>query len=98
MKSILFRDVERCYLCGKNFGNDPCDIHHVFEGRNRKNSEKYGLKIPLHHFECHIFGENSVHKNAEVAKTIKAEAQTKAMEYYGWSVEDFISIFGRNYL
>ena len=29
---------------------------------------------------------------------LKAIAQRKAMEYYGWDVDTFRSIFGKNYL
>jgi hypothetical protein len=78
---------------------EPLDCHHVFNGtRNKKKSEKYGLKVYLHHSKCHIFGKDSVHGNAEVDKTLKAMVQKRAMQYYGWSVEDFINIFGKNYL
>lgn len=47
-----------CALCGKpGTGLDPLDKHHIFGGSNRRNSERYGLVVPLHHYECHIFGE-----------------------------------------
>ena len=77
---------------------EPLDCHHVFGGANRKNSEKYGLKVYLHHSKCHIFGENSVHQNAKISNKLKAISQRKAMEYYGWDVDTFRSIFGKNYL
>ena len=77
---------------------EPLDCHHVFGGANRKNSEKYGLKVYLHHRKCHIFGKNSVHQNNELNNKLKAIAQRKAMEYYDWDVDTFRSIFGKNYL
>lgn len=67
----------------------------VFGGANRKLSEKYGLKVYLHHHKCHLHG---VHKNAELNKMLKAKVQELAMNYYGWSVDDFRKIFGKSYI
>lgn len=97
-KSILQEEIKYCFLCGQNPCGDPLDEHHIFSGANRTLSEKYGLKVYLHHNKCHIFGKHSVHQNAEVGKKVKAFAQQKAMEHYGWSVEDFIRIFGKSYI
>ena len=91
-------DREHCYLCGMNTNLEPLDEHHIFGGANRKLSEKYGLKVYIHHHKCHIFGKNSVHQNAEINNTLKAKAQQVAMEHYGWTVEDFRKIFGKSYL
>lgn len=98
MKSIIQDNKNFCYLCGRNRNFEPIDEHHVFTGSNRGLSEKYGLKVYLHHYTCHIFGVNSVHQNREIADKLKREAQESAMQYYGWSERDFIKIFGRNYL
>lgn len=82
-----------------NGSADKLDVHHIFGGyANRQKSEKYGLVVPLHHSTCHELGKNAVHNNAEIMKKLRREAQLKAMEYYGWSIEEFIKIFGRNYL
>lgn len=81
-----------------NTNLEPLDEHHVFGGANRKKSEKYGLKIYIHHNKCHIFGENSVHKNAKVDRAVKKVAQKRAMKRYGWSIEEFREIFGKNYI
>lgn len=97
-KSIIQTDKSRCFLCGGTANLEPLDCHHCFAGSNRKLSEKYGLKVYLHHNRCHIFGVNSVHQNAKIDRAVKEVAQKKAMEYYGWSKEDFIKKFGRNYL
>lgn len=97
-KSILQEDKSYCFICGKNaratyYGLDE---HHCFFGcSNRAKSEKYGLKIYICHDTCHL---NGVHKDAEINREVKQQAQRKAMEHYGWSVEDFIKIFGKNYL
>lgn len=98
IKSIMQTDKTHCFLCGMNAFIEPLDLHHIFNGADKKKSEKYGLMVYLHHNKCHIFGENSVHGNAKVERELKAFAQEKAMEYYGWTVEDFMKIFGRNYI
>lgn len=99
MKSIIQKDRERCYLCGRPASfYDPLDEHHVFFGPFRKKSEQYGLKVYLHHTTCHIFGKNAVHANATACRALQADVQRQAMNHYGWAVEDFIKMFGRNYV
>lgn len=99
MHSIIQKDKTHCFLCGRNSNFEPLDEHHVFYGTaNRKKSEKYGLKVYIHHNSCHIFGKNSVHRNAGVDRALKEVVQKRAMQHYGWTVQDFIRIFGRNYL
>ena len=100
MKSIIQEDRERCYLCGMGTYFEPLDEHHVFGGTaNRKLSEKYGLKVYLHHSRCHIFNpKTAVHQNAKINNALKAKVQEIAMEHYGWTVEEFIKIFGKSYL
>ena len=98
-KSILQTDKRRCYLCGQPATwNDPLDKHHVFGGARRKKSEKYGLTVYLHHSNCHIYGKYSVHRNGMVSRALKAEAQRKSMQHYGWSEDDFRQIFEKSYL
>ena len=97
-KSIIQEDTEHCFLCGMNSNFEPLDCHHVFSGANRDKSERYGLKVYIHHFSCHIFGKESVHKNAKVNKALRAKVQKIAMEHYGWSIDDFRKIFGKNYI
>lgn len=98
MESIIQADRDHCFLCGMNRNLEPLDCHHVYGASNRKKSEKYGLKVYLHHNKCHIFGKESVHGNAEIDKSLKAIVQRRAMQFYGWDEEEFISIFGKNYL
>jgi hypothetical protein len=70
----------------------------VFYGANRKKSDQYGLVVYLHHNKCHIFGENAVHKNAEIDRALKKLVQQRAMQHYDWDEQKFIEIFGKNYL
>lgn len=94
MQSVI-QSEKRCFLCGRRINLDE---HHVFFGKNRKLSEKYGLKVYLCHEDCHIFGKNAVHNNAEICRKLQREVQAQAMEHYNWTAEDFIRIFGKSYL
>lgn len=86
-----------CYLCGAN-GALKLDRHEIFGGPYREKSKRLGLWVLLCHHECHIFGPLAAHNNASTALRLKQEAQRRAMEAYGWSIEDFIREFGKNYL
>ena len=63
----------------------------------RERSEQYGLVVRLCHY-CHNEPPNGVHQNREIRRKLQAYAQKKAMERYGWSVEEFIEKFRKNYL
>lgn len=89
---------KECYLCGRNGMTDPLDCHHVFNGAYRDKSEKYGLKVYLCHSHCHIFGELAAHRCRATADYLKAEGQKAFMEHYSKTKEDFMRIFGRNYI
>ena len=93
-KSIIQKE-KKCFICGKNGGYWGLDRHHCFGNANRNKSEKFGLVVWLCHDECHL---NGVHKNAELNRMVQAKAQQKAMRHYGWTTEEFIKIFGKNYL
>ena len=93
-KSILQEDQEGCFLCGSH---QWLEEHHIFGGANRHLSEKYGLKALLCHW-CHNEPPNGVHHNHETRLHLQQMAQQRAMLHYRWSVDDFILIFGKNYL
>ena len=94
MKSIMQNDKE-CYLCGATHN---LEMHHIIEGTaNRKNSEEQGLKVWLCQ-ECHK-GNDGVHKNAMKAINLKKEAEIMWLQYdWARSIQDFVNIFGKNYL
>lgn len=87
-----------CWLCGKNGRTDPLDRHHIFGGSRRTKSEKLGLVVDLCHFECHEYGKNAVHNNRETMQALHEYGQRKAMEEQGWTTEQFIVEFGKNYI
>ncbi len=90
--------MKTCFFCGGNGSHDPLDKHHIFNGAYRNKSEKYGLFVYLCHHEHHIFGREAVHQNYEKMLELKKWGQRKAMREQGWTREEFIWEFGRNYL
>lgn len=71
--------------------------HEVFFGVNRQKSIKYGLVVFLTP-ELHNLSKNGVHFNKKFDTYLKKLGQKTAMDYYNWSLEDFMKIFGRSYL
>lgn len=88
----------KCWLCGRNGSADPLDRHHIFPGKNRELSEKYNLTVYLCHADCHIFGPNAVHRNPYTRRMLQAWGQDNAMREHGWTTEQFIKKFGKNYM
>ena len=97
MESIIQKE-KKCSFCDSVSGG-ICGLesHHIFPGSNRKWSEKYGLKVWLCGDEHHRNGPWSVHQNREAANRLKAIGQAKFEETYG-TRQDFVRIFGRNYI
>lgn len=95
MKSIL-QTRKECFLTGKV---GKLHEHHVFGAGLRKTSEKYGLKIWLVP-ELHNMAPdgNDVHHNRQLSDSIKKYAQKMAMFHYGWSMNDWMRLFHKNYL
>ena len=93
MDSII-QNVKECYVC---HSRGLLHSHHIYAGGKRQLSEKYGLKIWLCPSD-HNMSDRGIHFNPMLDSQVKAMAQRKAMEHYGWSEEDFIKIFRRNYL
>lgn len=91
MKSIM-QQFKCCYVCNRQ---TYLQEHHVFFGTaNRKQSEKYGLKVWLC-FEHHL-GNEGVHHNSDLNAWLKRKGQEVFEETH--TREEFISIFGKNYL
>jgi len=92
-------DEFTCWLCGRNGDMGKLDRHEIyresFGGADRKRSKGFGLWVYLCHNRCHLHG---VHANHELDLKLKREGQRVAMEHYGWTTEEFIEVFGKNYL
>ena len=85
--SILTSDLEHCVICKSKKNH----LHEVLFGRNRTNSIKYGLVIPLcsmHHIE--------MHRNKAWQEYWHKKGQQAFITYY--PDIDFIDIFKMNYL
>ena len=92
LKSVIQSEKE-CYICGTNYN---LQSHHCIYGTsNRKQSEKYGLKVWL--CQEHHTGNMGVHFNKTIDLQLKRTAQKYFEEHYG-SREEFRNIFGRSYL
>lgn len=86
--SVFTDDLEHCILCGKKKN----DLHEVFGGRNRLNSIKYNLVLPLCR-ECHSLNQSNPFFNDYWHR--------QGQEYFECNIstrDDFIRIFRRNYL
>jgi len=90
--SIITEDWEHCFICGCS---NNLQKHHVMFGTaNRKQSEKYGLTIPLC-MDCHL-GHKGIHNNNQLDIYIKMYAQIKFEINY--SHELWVKVFMKNYL
>lgn len=99
--SIITDKMDRCIVCGRRVYTDTDDLfrrrhlHEIFGGTGRRELSKYyGLVVPLC-YECHE-GDNGVHKNRVYDIALKEEGQKAFEEHY--PDEDFLEVFGRNYL
>ena len=85
--SILTKDLAHCYICK----HKKEDLHELVGGKNRQVSMQYGLVIPL----C-----RKCHEKIENDETLKEKwhkvAQKEFKNYY--KSENFVQIFGKNYL
>lgn len=93
MKSIL-QDEKKCFLTGCTKG---LHRHHIFNGFNRDNSEKYGLWVWLK-WDRHIADSphSTPHNDPTIDEMLKRMAQRKFEETH--SRDEFMQIFGRSWL
>lgn len=87
VESLFTNNLNKCYFCD----NKKDHLHEVFYGKNRSNSIKYKLFIPVcnkHHRKCHndITLIDSLHKKGQVLFNIN------------YPYLNFVDIFKENYL
>ena len=94
MKSIISSKKE-CYICHTNIN---LHIHHIFYGRNRKNSDKDGLVVYL--CQEHHMGNYGIHGKYghSIDLYLKRIGQKAWQDYYNKTKEDFLKEFKKNYL
>ena len=93
MKSIIQQGEPRCFVC---LARSNLHEHHVIYGTaDRKQSEKYGLKVYLcakHHNKS----KAGVHSNHKLDIKLKQLAQRKFEQHY--PDKEWLTIFSKNYL
>lgn len=83
-----------CEVCGAGYAAN----HEIFFGRGKRQlSIKYGLQKRLCYEHHNMPGGINPHHNKAIADQYKREGQMKFERLYG-SREDFVRIFGKNYL
>ena len=83
------QDERRCFITGRT---DRLDLHHVYAGARRKASDRFGCWCWLTH-EIHM----ELHdRNKELDKMLRRACQERFEEIY--SHQEFMEIFGKNYL
>lgn len=85
--SIITNNLEKCYICKAK----KEDWHEVIEGKNRQVSMKYGLVIPICR-KCHTKVTND--------KTLQEKLHKVGQEMFEkhYKTENFMKVFGKNYL
>ena len=87
----MIQSERACWVCGST---KWLESHHIFGASNRKSSEIYGLVVwlcPEHHR-----GNNGVHSGGELMEMLHKVGQKEFEKMH--SREDFMKVFGRNYL
>lgn len=85
--SIITDDLKHCYICKQS----KWELHEIFGGRNRQASMKYGLVIPACR-KCH----KKIPNDETLKKNLYEVAKKEFKKHY--KSENFIEIFGKNYI
>ncbi len=92
MESVIQKEKE-CFVCGTTYNLHD---HHIFFGTaNRKQSEKYGMKVWL--CQEHHTGPHGVHFNQGLDKHLKKLAQEHFEAEIG-ARNVFRQVFSKSYL
>jgi hypothetical protein len=87
---VLFRRGY-CYNCHRSYGLEE---HHIYGGNpDRQHSDDYGLVVDLCH-TCHLSVTDE--KDQGLINELKQKGQQRFEAVHGH--EEFMRIFGRNYL
>ena len=88
-------EADHCFCCflGASATGANLARHEIFGGPNRQKSKRLGLWVwlcPTCHAEIHASGKRTL--------ALHHVGQRAAMEYYGWTADEFRERFGVNYL
>lgn len=90
-KSLFPTEDGECFICG--YVGDTAR-HEVLHGANRSLSKKFGLWIAV----CPRCHRNIHAEDNGKYLYLKESAEERFLHEYNVSIDEFISIFGRNYL
>ena len=90
-------DYEKCFLCGRNRNAGRLEVHHIFQNAYRDKADFFRLTVLLCP-SCHREGPFAAHRNGQTMKYLHQYGQRKAMKEQGWTVKEFMEVFGQNYL
>lgn len=79
-----------CFVCGRQ--DRPLQRHEIFHGPYRSKSKEHGCWAPLCDV-CH----DKVHRDALLDRKLKVIFQHAAMRTYGWDMDAWRKVFGKNY-
>lgn len=93
LTSVFTKDMDSCYFTGSPY----VERHHIYGAYNRKKSEEYGFVVPLR-YDLHPNGARADRRYAaQIDEHLKKMGQEYFENNYG-TREEFMQIFGRNYL
>ena len=95
MRTSIIQQNKECFICGKR---SCIEVHHIFGAFRRKKSEQYGLLLYL--CKEHHTGTNGCHgkKGSILQNQFHKIGQNSYIKTYNKTVEDFMEVFGKNYL
>ena len=92
-KPSLYGNERVCRICG----NPNVELHHIYGGVGRRAiSDREGCTVYL----CreHHQGRTGVHQSKAFREWLRADCQKRWEEREGKGHDDFIALFGANYL
>lgn len=92
--SLMNKTDYTCYVCG---AEGILARHEPLGGPSRQKSKRLGLWVHVCP-ACHEFAHGAGILAHATALQLKQDAQKTAMDEFGWSTEEFIQQFGKNYL
>ena len=87
---------DKCFLCKRN-RHAGLETHHIFQNAYRNKSDYYGATVTLC-ADCHRLADHAAHRCKATMDYLHKYGQRKVMTEHNLTREEFIEIFGQNYL